>query len=633
MSVILDQMNSAGHGFVEFAVPMLVQSSLLIVILLLVDVLLRKRARAVFRYWIWMLVLLKFVLPTSLSTPVSLGHWLGEGFALMDTGPMIAAHNTAGINPDKHALLAIPVTPGAESSRPISEAVGSPGVPVAQITWQGIVFLVWLVVVIVMALLLLQRSLFVRGLVARARKADGSMNDTLAHCCHSMGVRRKVGLRISTHTTSPAVCRLFRPVILLPQNLMPSLEASQLPAVLMHELAHLKRFDLWVNFGQTLLQILYFYNPLLWLANTTIRRVREQAVDEAVLVAMGEKAQLYPQTLVNVAKLAFRGPTLSLRLIGVVESKNLFEWRIKTMLNRPIPKSSKLGVVGTIVIFTVAAVLLPMARAQKVDVGSKPVATENEGKPTKSLHQAAADGDIEQVKKLIAQGADVNEKRGLGTPLHYASEKGHTEVAKLLISRGAHVNAMDRNLAKPLHYAAKQGNKQTVELLLSKGADINAKNRDGRTPLFEAMKSSAAGRKEVVELLASKGAKVPAFHLAVYMADMEKLIKCLEEGINVNTPSDCNITALHAAANSGKKEIVEFLISKGADVDAEDALGVTPLYYAAMHKYQDIADLLLAKGADVNAKDKDRGGFTLLYHAIWDSNKDAISTTTLQKLK
>ena len=109
---------------------------------------------------------------------------------------------------------------------------------------------------------------------------------------------------------------------MVPQNLAPTLGSSHLRPVLLHELAHIRRGDLWINLVQTILQIIYFYNPLLWLANAVIRRIREQAVDEAVLVAMGASAPQYPQTLVDVAKLAFSRPVLSLRLIGVVESKS-----------------------------------------------------------------------------------------------------------------------------------------------------------------------------------------------------------------------------------------------------------------------------------------------------------------------
>ena len=142
------------------------------------------------------------------------------------------------------------------------------------------------------------------------------------------------------------------------------MHGTDLQAVLFHELAHVKRGDLWINLVQTLLQIVYFYNPLLWLANAVIRRIREKAVDETVLVALGEAAPQYPETLVNVAKLAFtRRPALSLRLIGVVESKSALTSRIKHILNRPLPKTARLGLLGGVVTVIVAAVLLPMAQA------------------------------------------------------------------------------------------------------------------------------------------------------------------------------------------------------------------------------------------------------------------------------
>ena len=371
MNATLEQINSAGLRFIEFAPPMLIQSSVLILILLLTDFALRKKVRAVFRYWIWMLVLVKLVLPTSLSTPVSLGYFFGDQLAYVDrtetttelaeiapaiVSPMID-HPPIEVGSDTSAI--VPMTPTIEPA--VTKPTNPPVVPVTPLSWQGIVFLLWLVVVMAMGLLLLQRANFVRGLVAQSKEANGAMNDTLVHCCERMGVKRKIRLKVSANAVSPAVCGLFRPVILVPQNLTSSLNPSQLRAVLLHELAHIRRGDLWVNLAQTVLQIVYFYNPLLWLANCVIRRVREQAVDEMVLVAMGEKAQQYPQTLVNVAKLAFKRPALSLRLIGVVESKNALAGRIKHILNRPMPKKAKLGILGLLIIIITAAILLPMA--------------------------------------------------------------------------------------------------------------------------------------------------------------------------------------------------------------------------------------------------------------------------------
>jgi beta-lactamase regulating signal transducer with metallopeptidase domain/HEAT repeat protein len=383
MNTILEQINSAGYRFVEFALPMLVQSSVLIVVLLLADLLLRKKVRAVFCYWLWMLVLLKLILPTTLYSPVSLGSWFGDKLAAVNLGetstsaesvnlPQMAQAlppEEAGTPPaDVRPIVTPP--PGAEAV--VAGAAGSLMVSPTPLTWQGIVFLVWAAVVAAMGLLLLQRAIFVNGLVAQAQNPTQLMNDAFRFCCGQMGLKGKVGLKVSANAASPAVCGLFRPVILVPQNLAPTLGAGHLRTVLLHELAHIKRGDLWINLVQTILQIIYFYNPLLWLANSIIRRIREQAVDEAVQVAMGANAPQYPQTLVDVAKMALSRPVLSLRLIGVVESKSALKGRIKRMLNRPIPKTAKLDILGLVTLIIVGFMLLPMAKAEKYTSVEKP---------------------------------------------------------------------------------------------------------------------------------------------------------------------------------------------------------------------------------------------------------------------
>ena len=179
-------------------------------------------------------------------------------------------------------------------------------------------FLGWLVGVVVFSALLIQRARFVKGLLAQAEEANDPLGDMLNRCRADVGVRRQIGLRISATMVSPAVCGLFRPTILLPEYLLANLDRQKVRAVLIHELAHIKRRDIWVNMVQTVLQIVYFYNPLVWLANAVVRRVREQAVDETVLVALGREADGYSNTLVDIAEMAFWRPQLSLRLIGVV---------------------------------------------------------------------------------------------------------------------------------------------------------------------------------------------------------------------------------------------------------------------------------------------------------------------------
>ncbi len=173
MNAILEQINSSGKIFVEFALPMLVQSSVLILILLLIDFALRKKVRAVFRYGIWLLVLIKLVLPTSLSAPLSLGYFFGDGLAYVDisrtdteaetTEPTQASVppfiNLTNIETYRQTPTVPPIIPETEPA--VTEPINSPVVSIRPVTWRGGVFLAWLSVVMAMGLLLLQRAFFV----------------------------------------------------------------------------------------------------------------------------------------------------------------------------------------------------------------------------------------------------------------------------------------------------------------------------------------------------------------------------------------------------------------------------------------------------------------------------------------
>ncbi|MHC4345541.1 MAG: M56 family metallopeptidase, partial [Planctomycetota bacterium] len=361
------------------------QSSVLIVILLALDLILRRKVRAVVRYCLWMLVLLKLVLPTSLSLPTGLGYWLGdrlpeiaieEAFVAEEPEPSPAAPVIGATETVTLEETVTPVPPPRDvpaQSTPPAPAKSEPAPPTPitapAMTWQGLVFLAWLAAVAAMLLLLVQRMFFVRGLVAQSKPAGGNMLEVFERCRRQMGVRRQVGLKLSPVAASPSVCGLFKSIILIPEGLAEKLNSQHLKSILLHEMAHIKRGDLWVSFVQTLLQIAYIYSPLVWVANSVIRKVREQAVDEMVLAAMGDEAEDYPETLLNVSRLTFSRPALSLRLVGVVESKKALTSRIKHILGRPFPKTAKLGILGLTAILVTAAVLLPMAKGQFNKIG------------------------------------------------------------------------------------------------------------------------------------------------------------------------------------------------------------------------------------------------------------------------
>jgi hypothetical protein len=125
------------------------------------------------------------------------------------------------------------------------------------------------------------------------------------------------------------------------------------------------------------------------------------------------------------------------------------------------------------------------------------------------LHAAAERGALDEVKRLLAQGCDVDAKDLFQrTPLHYATAREHTAVVACLIQGGSDVEAKDDDGLTPLHDAASKGNTAIVAWLIQQGdANVDAKDDAHWTPLHN---SSVAGHAAVVQLLLDAGAAAGA---------------------------------------------------------------------------------------------------------------------------
>ena len=125
-----------------------------------------------------------------------------------------------------------------------------------------------------------------------------------------------------------------------------------------------------------------------------------------------------------------------------------------------------------------------------------------------ALNCAVYRGDIEMVKWLLHEGADVNAKGEYPdkTALMEAATWGNVEIAEILLKAGAEVNVQDDLGCTALMWAtiSNYANPRIIETLLDAGANVNMKDKDGDTALAIAQR---AGNKEVVQLLKSAGAK------------------------------------------------------------------------------------------------------------------------------
>src|SRR5438128_3587418 len=325
----IENLNHWGACFIDFAPRILAQSSLLMMILFALDLALRKKVRAVFLYGLWLLVLVKLILPPSFASPSSLAYWLPNRKS-----------------PASDRLIPLPAAVRQSeiqivSSVPSAAKALPPAGP--RLSWPALILIGWAIGAIGLFWFLIHRSRYVGRQVKAATDASDDLIALLKQCGAQMRLSVALRLKLARSPMSPAVCGFGRPVVLISRQLAERLSVSQLRAVLLHELAHVKRGDIWVNHAQTLLQIFYWWHPLLWLANAHIRRVREQAVDEQVMVQMGEEGESYAATLLEVARLALRPPLPALGLIGIVESRSALARRIQHLLDRPAPQSAKLS--------------------------------------------------------------------------------------------------------------------------------------------------------------------------------------------------------------------------------------------------------------------------------------------------
>jgi len=125
-----------------------------------------------------------------------------------------------------------------------------------------------------------------------------------------------------------------------------------------------------------------------------------------------------------------------------------------------------------------------------------------------SIHDAAWSGNVDEVRKYLENGADVNAKRDQTTVCHIAALKKNKELMKLLIDNGADLNATDKNGAMPLHVAVPMGDIDMVELLVKEKLKINHQIAAGGYKGMTALDMAYAFKQnEIAELLLQNGAK------------------------------------------------------------------------------------------------------------------------------
>ena len=377
-----------------------------------------RRARASLRYALWCLVLAKLLLLPSFRLPMGLGEVAQKAGLRVDLSQQVRAIPDeprrvvhSGVEADRR---------GEMTSASPTHVTSSPAPQTSPTVW---LFLGWAGAGAALALGLLAQHCRLRLAVRSAQEPEQTGLVTLfRECLAAAGVRSRVEVKVADSFPGPAAVGVWRPTVLLPRDVVRDVgaDAEALRPILLHELAHVRRGDLWVNWLQTLLQIVYFFHPGVWLANYFLRREREKACDEQVLAWLGydsdpsTASRSYAQILLRVVELMPCRTPLALGFVSVAEPRSVVADRIREILKDRSRLVPRLGLFGLLAVAAIASVILPLAAQQAGSrppqqlpvhepVGTMPMPTQPE-----SIVEAG-DGNTTYVAQLV--------DRGTGQPL------------------------------------------------------------------------------------------------------------------------------------------------------------------------------------------------------------------------
>ena len=346
------------------------QASLLAIVVALMSWALGNRLAARWRYALWSVVLVRFLLLLAPASPWSLFHltqWSTFAIApsLAYVGPLPPA------DPSSSGVVVAPPLSSAISSSPtpgsmLPPATVQPPVPAAE-SGHGVLehnaagpdskeisrhqsaeqralsigdwlALAWLSGWFFFAGRLLLAQFALRRQVARCRPVqDEAILDLLESARHDLGLRRPVKLFVTADPISPCVVGAWHPRLVVPELALTELTPESLRQVFFHELAHIVRGDLWTNWLLLLARTLHWFNPIAWWMVWEMQATRELACDERTLAALNaDERQTYADTILDLVGLLSPSP-LAPGMVALFSSRGRLSRRIEQIVHFSTP--------------------------------------------------------------------------------------------------------------------------------------------------------------------------------------------------------------------------------------------------------------------------------------------------------
>lgn len=405
--------------FFDWLIETSLMASILVGFILCIKILFRNKLTPWWQYMLWIVLMIRLLLPWSPDSSYSIYSLLSYSSSVSE----VIQKNTP--SPENTVNDEMQHTVELESNSKTVIKNSEPEVNVSSeqqttLSLYKVALYVWLAGVIILVVMTFITN---RRLYSYIKKqpdiTDEQVVTVFNRCKQSMKIKKAVSLRLAGKIASPTVFSFFRPKVLLSKKHMKVLNEQQLQYVFYHELAHIKRNDVAVNWIMYSLLLLNWFNPILWYAYFCMREDQELACDAYALTFIDKEEQIaYGHTIITLLEhYSYQAPSLA----NLSRNKRTLKRRI-VMIKKFQKKSYRLSLLGVIVIVAIASLSLFNARATEGKEKQK-----DQVEHSKDAFQNAVDmlyGTEENAKKEYHYSARVYEQK---TDYIYLAEKALTK--------------------------------------------------------------------------------------------------------------------------------------------------------------------------------------------------------------
>ncbi|AGL00762.1 M56 family metallopeptidase [Desulfoscipio gibsoniae] len=304
-------------------------SSLLIAVLLVLRMVFRGKLRPTWQYAAWILVLIRLLIPLNISSPFSVMNIIQP--------PPITTVETHGSDLQTFSSPFIePLTYSEPQSNTAVQVRTEKNTSyIEKIDLFQMLFILWVIgALAVFVYMLILNRVFQRRLRQSAIELSFDQIPFYRDLCRQVGIKTPLPVVISHHLTSPCLVGLFRSYIAITPEA--KTDRTILRHVLLHELCHFKQKDNLFSLLRNICCIIYWFNPLVWMAALASRDDSELSCDDRVLRYLDEKESLeYGHTLLILFNACHKKVAILNTATAMANGKSRIKTRISMIINRP----------------------------------------------------------------------------------------------------------------------------------------------------------------------------------------------------------------------------------------------------------------------------------------------------------